>query len=214
MRVNGDITRSRHGKGRGVQPERDLQRHIMGRRITLDELFVEGRSEPVPGSLLADMRMVARCRLIGTFIHARDPRDKKAETDNYFISCGGSTVGDLVRYVMAYMPHSRTFVRVTDLPAHYTALNNRWREMVRQEAGRLLLMETLIGTEPNQSAFEIEGIFGKNVLYDECLGLWLAGKALVGEYEGMRGEIGRIVEPKKGRPQTKRPQARKRAATS
>ena len=194
MALHRETPRYSSGKNqRGTQPPRELQRHIMGRRLTIDELFVDGRSEQVPGDFLTKMRKVARCRLIGAFVHATDPRNKKG-TDSSIIGCD-HTVSSLVAYVTTNMQHACAFVRPGDLPAQYAHLNNHWRELVRAEARRLLLTETLLGTQPNQSGFAIEGILGTRVMYDPCVGLWLAGRSLLAEYDALREEIGETVTP-------------------
>jgi hypothetical protein len=167
----------------------------MRRRITLDELFVDGRDEKQEGDLLAKMRKVARCRLIGTFVHAKDPRDRKG-TYGHVVGCGG-TITELVQYVAVHMQHSHAFVRATDLPPQYFALNNHWREAVRNEARRLLLTEVLLGTQGNQSNIEVPGLFREHIDYDEGLGHWIASLSLLAEYGEIRPQIGDIVRPQK-----------------
>ena len=189
---------------RAAQPDRHLQLHIMRGRITLDELFVDGRDEQQDGDTLAKMRKVARCRLIGTFVHAKDPRDKKG-TDGRIVGCGG-TITELVQYVAAHMQHSHTFVRATDLPPQYFALNNHWREAVRSEAKRLLLTEVLLGTQPNQSGIEIPGLYREHIEYDEGLGHWAASSSLLAEYGDIRPQIADIVTPQR-RPERKKGRA-------
>lgn len=196
MALNRETPRySRSKNRRASQPSPELQKRIMARRITLDELFVYGRSDSIADEFLTKMRLVARCRFIGAFVHATDPRDQKG-IDNCIIGCDG-TVGDLVRHVSTHMQHSYAFVRSSDLPAQYSHLNSHWLEQVRGEARRLLLTEVLLGTQPGQSDYVIDGVLGLNVLYDHSLGLWMAGRSLIDEYEVIRAQIGEIVTPKR-----------------
>jgi hypothetical protein len=166
-----------------VQPSRQLMNHIMARRITLNELFVDGREEMVEGEFLEKMQLVALCRIIGVFVHATDPRDKKG-TDNYIVGCD-RTLTDLVYYVATHMKHSRTFVRPTDLPAQYVYLNDHWRDTVRGEAVRLLLADLLIDLRDKG-----------DIWYDEGRGIWQIKQSLISQYEALRRQVGIIVTPR------------------
>lgn len=190
-----DMYRSR--KKKGVTPGPELKKHIMRNRFSLHELFVADRDEHPDGEFLVNMRMVARQRIIGVFIHATDPRDNRG-TDNYLVGAG-STLTDLVYYIANHMKGSGRFVRPDDLPPVYSELNHHWRDTVRAEARKMLLVEALSGSsEPDlhDSELGIDGLFTeRHIWYDEGSGLWQARQSLIDEYQLLRRAIGQIVAP-------------------
>jgi hypothetical protein len=169
----------------------------MGNRLSLHELFVRDREEHPHGEFLVNMRLVTRQRIIGVFIHATDPTDHRV-TDN-FINSAGTTVSDLVYYIATHMKGSGRFVRPADLPPHYAALNDHWRDTVRAEARRMLLTEALVGTDDpdlHDHKLAIDGLYnGHEIWLHERMGIWQARQSLIDEYQMLRAAIGQIIAP-------------------
>ena len=182
---------------KGVHPGPDMKARIMSNQLTLHELFVDGREEYPNGEFLVNMRLVARQRIIGVFIHATDYRDDRV-TDN-FINSAGTTVSDLVYYIATHMKGSGRFVRPNDLPPHYACLNEHWRDTVRGEARRMLLTEALVGTSDpalHEQKLAIDGLYnGIDIWLHSHMGIWQARQSLIDEYQMLRVAIGQIVAP-------------------
>lgn len=65
----------------GVAPSRAFRARILSHQVTLEELFVSGRNERIPGAHLERMRARARYRIVQAFASAVDERQHP--TDNF-----------------------------------------------------------------------------------------------------------------------------------
>lgn len=193
----------------GVAPSRILRERILMRQVTLEELFVNGRNEHIPGEYLERMRVRARYRIVQAFASAVDERQHP--TDNFIagsFSAGhphrwapvGDSLDELWRAVCRITRRMRPVVQPDHLPEPYRSLEDYWRDAVCQQAGYILGIQELTELLAHERRTEDgrQDHAERTLWYHAGDGTWQASQSLIDQIDELR------------RRSTKLPRARKR----
>lgn len=187
----------------------ELRERILHHQVTLEELFVDGRNEFIPGERLERMRARVRYRIVRGFVDAVDER--RRATDNFIAGSFSAypqrwspvddTLDELWRAICRITRRLRPVVLPDHLPEPYRSLEDPWRNAVCQQASYMLGMQELAELLEHQRRTERgrQDHVERTLWFHEGDGTWQASQSLIDQMDELRRRSANLPKPRRSR---------------